>query len=96
MRHDVTTWSFLFRKAVDNVLYGLTAGRPAESPSIPISTTNDPRGWLPLYTMVTFRPDIGYATAKRKAERQGRIVSVVGVITLMVGGTLAWQRWRNR
>lgn len=37
-----------------------------------------PAGWIPLYTMVTFRPDISYGTAKRKAESQHRWVARMG------------------
>ena len=47
--------------------------------------TSKPAGWVPLYTMVTFRPDISYSTAKRKAERQGRIISSLGWCAMSVG-----------
>jgi kynurenine 3-monooxygenase len=100
MRHDVTTWSFLLRKAVDNVLYALSVGNPASLESLASllsrSTfpTQNPRGWLPLYTMVTFRPDIAYATAKKKAEMQAKVVSwtsgIVGVVCVLA---LARQKW---
>lgn len=43
--------------------------------------TASPTGWLPLYTMVTFRPDISYTTARRKARRQGEILSYAGWTT---------------
>ncbi|KAJ7172573.1 hypothetical protein C8R46DRAFT_1161974 [Mycena filopes] len=39
---------------------------------------SDISGWIPLYTMVTFRPDVGYATAKRRAERQSHILTSLG------------------
>jgi len=108
MRHDVTTWSFLFRKVIDNVLYRLTAGEPVSVASLgPLLSRDpfpagDPGGWLPLYTMVTFRPDVGYATAKKKAERQARIVDrigwVVGIGALSLAistGLVLQRRWRG-
>lgn len=103
MRHDVTTWSFLFRKALDNLLYGFSGsvGRSALDPTLSqdMFSTKKPSGWLPLYTMVTFRPDIGYATAKRKAERQATVVTasgVAGLAAFVLSGALAWQRWARR
>jgi len=76
MRNDVATWSFLLRKAVDNLLYGLGGEKPASITTL--GPFKSRKGWLPLYTMVTFRPDIGYATAKRRAERQAMIISGIG------------------
>jgi len=83
MRHSVTTVSYMAKKTLDNVLYSLTSGmvnlsslRPTLS-RVPFPSEN-PKGWLPLYTMITFRPDISYATAKRKAERQVRIMEGLG------------------
>ena len=84
MRHSVTTPAFLFRKGLDNILASLFS--PPTSPyandifGVPFPTTW-PSGWLPLYTMVTFRPDISYSTAKRKARRQGEILSYAGWAT---------------
>ena len=56
---------------------------------------------MPLYTMVTFRPDIGYETAKSKAERQTSILNalgigagVFGVISLVAGA--AYHRFRGQ
>ena len=49
--------------------------------------------------MVTFRPDIGYATAKSKAERQTRILNglgfgagLLGVASLVAAG-VAYHRF---
>ncbi|KAJ7098011.1 hypothetical protein B0H15DRAFT_823742 [Mycena belliarum] len=80
MRHSVTTPAYMFRKAVDAVLYSLTSrGNISLSGLVPllsrVAFASEISGWLPLYTMVTFRPDISYATAKRRAERQSRILS---------------------
>jgi kynurenine 3-monooxygenase len=96
MRHSVTTLAYLFRKALDDILYSITTPRPALLPSfvpllsrVPFITT-EPQGWLPLYTMVTFRPDVSYATARRKAARQASILTSLqyaGVVFLGVAGT---------
>ena len=54
----------------------------------------NPKGWLPLYTMVTFRPDISYATVKKKAASQAAVLAWIiwiGVATLCVAGT--WTMW---
>lgn len=84
MRHSVTTPAYLFRKTLDNILASLfsspTLPYANEKFGVPFATSN-PSGWLPLYTMVTFRPDISYATAKRKARRQGEILSYAGWVT---------------
>jgi kynurenine 3-monooxygenase len=93
MRHSVTTPSYVFRKMIDNLFAALSA------PYVPFSTLasrladepegfpgSPPRGWLPLYTMVTFRPDISYATAKKKAEKQSTtIITGIGLSCLGVG-----------
>jgi len=109
MRHDVTTLSFRLRKKIDNLLYKLS-GEPSET-----LTSLGPRfhkavypsaqsiGWMPLYTMVTFRPDIGYAAARAKAERQTSIVDALGfgagflgTVSLVAGCALAYQRFRGQ
>lgn len=83
MRHLVTSPLFLFKKWLDTKLYSLSsalaaaaAGR-ANSQLSPYARV-EPGGWLPLYTMVTFRPDINYATVKRKAAFQNSILTAVG------------------
>jgi len=93
MRHAVTTPTYLFRKALDNLLYLATARKPpaawdgvlsASSSPFPAGQVNGE--WLPLYTMVTFRPDISYSVAKSKAERQSRILLGVGWCATAVTG----------
>ncbi|KAI5899766.1 FAD/NAD(P)-binding domain-containing protein [Schizophyllum commune H4-8] len=93
MRHSVTTPMFLFKKAVDNVLYALSRRqRPSLAAfrttlaSVPFPA-GYPSEWIPLYTMVTFRPDVSYAVAQRKAERQARILTALGWLTASVVGT---------
>ncbi|KAF7304788.1 Kynurenine 3-monooxygenase [Mycena kentingensis (nom. inval.)] len=85
MRHSVTTPVYLFRKALDGLLYSLTSRRGNSLPSLlPLldrtTFATAVAGWIPLYTMVTFRPDIGYAAVKRRAERQSRVLSLLGWI----------------
>lgn len=51
--------------------------------------------WLPLYTMVSFRPDISYSDAVRRDARQAKILSVVqnvaviGTFHVFIIGALA-------
>ncbi|KAF8163218.1 FAD/NAD(P)-binding domain-containing protein [Crassisporium funariophilum] len=103
MRHSVTQLSYLFRKTLDNLLYSLTSPLMVSLDSLaPILAKvpyppGQPKGWLPLYTMVTFRPDINYAAVKKKAARQAAILtwlSWIGVAVLGVAG--AWIMWLAR
>lgn len=93
MRHSVTTPIYLFKKALDKLLYSISSSKDSLTlatrslASVPFPSLS-PTGWLPLYTMVTFRPDISYATARKKAARQSAILSFVGRLgTVVVGGT---------
>ena len=104
MRHSVTTPGYLFRKALDNILYALTTHQLAPEPTAADDPfpTRAPSGWLPLYTMVTFRPDISYALVKRKAQRQTAILNYASWISaaaavgaLGVGFVKVWQRVRR-
>ncbi|KAJ7470674.1 FAD/NAD-binding domain-containing protein [Mycena latifolia] len=103
MRHSVTTPAYMFRKAVDALLYSLTARGNISLPSlVPLLSrvpfASEVSGWLPLYTMVTFRPDVSYATAKRRAERQSRILSVLGWVgtgSLGVAGVCVMRLWAS-
>lgn len=86
MQHSVATPAYLLHRALDNVLAHLTRGWQA-APSTAVQQLSEvpfpsssPAGWLPLYSMVTFRPDISYSTLKRKAERQEQVVRWVGGI----------------
>jgi kynurenine 3-monooxygenase len=44
--------------------------------------------------MVTFRPDISYSTAKRKAAEQRRVMTNVGIVgsvaLLIAGASMGW------
>ncbi|KAH9079465.1 FAD/NAD-P-binding domain-containing protein [Lactarius deliciosus] len=92
MRHSVTTPSHKLRRMVDNLLFSLTCRTPVTLASLGAFAAGVtfapgiPRGWLPLYTMVTFRPDISYSTAKRKAAKQDRVISNVGIAGSVVLG----------
>jgi kynurenine 3-monooxygenase len=86
MRHSVTTPAHKLKRMVDNLLFSLTCRTPVtlrDLGAFPTGVTFPPgraRGWLPLYTMVTFRPDISYANAKRKAAEQARVMRKVGIV----------------
>jgi kynurenine 3-monooxygenase len=108
MRHSVTTPLYLFKKALDNVLYAISSNEASlESTtqslaSVPFPTRKE-TGWLPLYTMVTFRPDISYAAARKKAAKQSAVLSIAGRLgTVLMSATglyftlqaLHWMRSR--
>lgn len=100
MRHHVTTLSYIFKKTFDNLLYSLSSRTFISLASLgPLLSRvpyppGEPSGWLPLYTMVTFRPDISYATAKRKAARQARIIMGLGWVGVVLLGLLGmWVTW---
>ena len=106
MRHSVTTPAYLFRHALDNILYALTAEHVAPDLSQPALDdafpTRAPTGWLPLYNMVTFRPDISYAAVQRKAAQQNQILSYARWTTAaLAAGSVGitciklWQRIRG-
>ncbi|KAF9052962.1 hypothetical protein BJ165DRAFT_1444407 [Panaeolus papilionaceus] len=103
MRHSVTQLTYLFRKTLDNLLYSITSPQLVSLSSLVPTLSRvpyppgKPKGWLPLYTMVTFRPDINYATVKEKAARQSIILdwmSWIGVV--VVGVAVAWIMWLAR
>lgn len=56
-----------------------------------------PKGyWMSLYSMVTFSPEIGYADAKSREEKQGRIIERVlmgGAVGLAAGLGLVGRWW---
>jgi kynurenine 3-monooxygenase len=91
---------------VDNLLFSLTSRTPVTLASLgafPPGVTfpsEAPRGWLPLYTMVTFRPDISYSTARRKAREQSRVIAhvgIVGSVALFIGSAgMAWMALFHR
>ncbi|KAK0228450.1 FAD/NAD-binding domain-containing protein [Armillaria fumosa] len=94
MRHLVTSPLFLFKKALDNALYYLSSRRDMSFNAFNTVLSHlpyglgEPRGWVPLYTMVTFRPDINYATAKKRAARQSGILTGIGWASIAVVASL--------
>ena len=94
MRHSVTLPSYLFRKTLDNLLYTVTSPEMVSLASlVPTLSTvpypsGKPKGWLPLYTMVTFRPDISYGTVKKMAARQTAILTGLSWIGVSVLGAV--------
>ncbi|KAK7063774.1 FAD/NAD(P)-binding domain-containing protein [Favolaschia claudopus] len=84
MRRSVATWSYTIRAYIDNLLYALSESlfvvKLSQTIFGPEST-----GWIPLYSMVSFRPDISYSAAKKKAEHQKRLVDSVGISLAILG-----------
>ena len=102
MRHSVTTPLYRLRKMVDGLLSKGTIFVPFQTlaSQLTVNTFNKaPKGWLALYTMVTFRPDISYAEVRRKADRQNRLLDMAvwsGLLASGCIGILAIGRWANR
>lgn len=108
MRHSVVTLAYLFRKTLDNVLYSLSARSVPFSSVVSVLSREafpspSPAGWLPLYTMVTFRPDISYSIARRKARRQRKFLEYAGWASVAAGlgvvsitGLMLWRRTGSR
>ncbi|KAG8936573.1 kynurenine 3-monooxygenase, mitochondrial precursor [Tulasnella sp. 418] len=106
MRHDVTTPLYRLHRVLDGWLTSLTPHVPFDSLAPVLSRVTYPpgaaRGWIPLYTMVTFRPDINYATVQARAERQTRVLrnsmwTLTGVAVAggIVGGRLLFRMLRS-
>ncbi|KAJ6601339.1 FAD/NAD-P-binding domain-containing protein [Mycena vulgaris] len=94
LRHTVATWSYAIKGFIDNILYAISAKGIAIDKDILTHAIYGPKSpsgwipWIPLYTMVSFRPDISYSAAKRKAESQERLIERVGMGIGMVIGLL--------
>lgn len=99
MRHSVTTPLYRLRKMVDGLLSHGTRFIPFQTLISQLTSTTfsrAPSGWLALYTMVTFRPDISYAEVRRKAERQNRLLEVAvwsGLLATAYMSTVATLKW---
>ncbi|KAJ3726124.1 FAD/NAD-P-binding domain-containing protein [Lentinula raphanica] len=104
MRHLVTTPIYLARKALDNWLYKLSSPqyRPLSYLNALLSTKlydeNEPKGWLPLYTLVTFRPDVSYDTVRRTVAKQSAILTGVGYFgaATLIGVAGVWMSFATR
>ncbi|KAJ7205263.1 FAD/NAD-binding domain-containing protein [Mycena pura] len=82
LRHGVATWSYMIKGFIDNILYAISeksAFMDYSTLTQIISSPKAPSAWIPLYTMVSFRPDIPYSVAKKKAERQERLIDRFGM-----------------
>lgn len=86
MRDKVTRIDYVMRKALDGFL--------AKSWFL--------RGkWLPLYTMVTFRPDLNYSEVVKREDRQSKIIkwmfrlATTSMILGLVFTPQYWSRWRK-
>ncbi|EUC66128.1 kynurenine 3-monooxygenase, putative, partial [Rhizoctonia solani AG-3 Rhs1AP] len=88
MRHSVTTPIYRLRKWIDETLAGFASSLPWQSLVPILAQTTFPvdaaKGWISLYTMVTFRPDISYATAQRKAREQAKLITQVGTLVIIL------------
>ncbi|KAJ7359818.1 FAD/NAD-binding domain-containing protein [Mycena albidolilacea] len=94
LRRGFATLSYMIKKHIDNVLYALSAQKNA---NLTFSDLKEniygplPSGWIPLYTMVSFRPDVGYCAARKKAASQERLIERVGMaLGLLVVGCASW------
>ncbi|KZT44056.1 FAD/NAD(P)-binding domain-containing protein [Sistotremastrum suecicum HHB10207 ss-3] len=89
MRHSVVTPLYRIRKRLDEFLSAFTPHRPSEETKEQLARTAFPSpsagGWLSLYAMVTFRPDLSYATARRQAQWQTRTLNTSGWVAAVCG-----------
>lgn len=81
MRSKVTNPLYKLRKGLDALLNTLLRPAAVVSPEIlrrePFPTAAS-SGWMSLYQLVTFRPDISYADAEEVSRRRDERVSLVG------------------
>ncbi|KAH9946013.1 FAD/NAD-P-binding domain-containing protein [Epithele typhae] len=86
MRHKVVTLGYRFRTALDELLYAFNWSHTTAGDVMPSLSTktfsNAVSGWLPQYTMVSFRPDVSYSTVRRKAQRQSEVLRTAGWISV--------------
>jgi len=95
MRHSVTTPAYMLMKTIDNFLFSLSSrGKNSQGSAALLSRvtfpSEAPSGWIPLYTMITFRPDVSYGTAKRLAGRQSRILRGAGILGVVGVLAVGW------
>lgn len=78
MRSSVLNPLYHLRRAVDYVLTRIYPSTPA--PVVPGEAfgTKEVKGWTALYDMVTFRPDVPYAEARRREAWQKKVVGWAG------------------
>ena len=92
MRSKVTNPLYKIRKQIDAVLNKVLRPPPVPSWEVlrkepfPTSPTS---GWMSLYELVTFRPDISYADAEEVTRKRDRKLDMVGVLAGLSVATLA-------
>ncbi|CAE6504132.1 unnamed protein product [Rhizoctonia solani] len=88
LRHSVTTPIYRLRKWIDGTLAAFTEAVSWQNLVPILAQTTFPvdtaKGWIPLYTMVTFRPDISYSIAQRKAQEQAKLITKVGILMIVL------------
>jgi kynurenine 3-monooxygenase len=99
LRRDCTTPSFYIRRAIDHALATVMAPRSTASAAAQVDAVSayaaaQPKGWLPLYEMVTFSPWLRYSSARERAAKQARVVHAVE-LALGAGALSAvtWASW---
>ena len=99
MRHDVTTPVYRLLKTIDTFLASFTPPVSFQSSVGKLSKVPYPskaaRGWIPLYTMVTFRPDVSYALAQQRAAWQMRMIRIAGWTFLGALGSILAMYYRR-
>jgi len=102
MRHSVTTVSYLMEKWIDDLLSRFTPHAPTTDMMnsvlrgglFPAAWA---MGWLPLYTMVTFRSDMAYSTVLKQHRIQRSLLrGLQGAIMGITLGFGAYRVWRSR
>lgn len=86
MASKVTKTSFLFRKKIDYYLGKYCNGKLGFQ-------------WVPMYSMISFRPDIAYSKAVALEARQDRILNAVqytGITAVVVVAVAKAHQWWSR
>ncbi|WVQ85327.1 kynurenine 3-monooxygenase [Cryptococcus sp. DSM 104549] len=110
MRSHVLSPLHHLRRHLDTLLTTLfPSSHSPSSPSRPSLSLTDPfptkrvKGWISLYEMVTFRPDVGYAEALRKEQWQKDVMGwagwaggLLGLGAVGVVGVGLARRWLER
>lgn len=99
MRSSVLNPLYHLRRAVDYTLTRLIPSQPASLDSPEPFPTKTVRGWTALYDMVTFRPDIGYAEARRREAWQKHAVhsaAYAGLAAVIGAGLFAARHFHSR
>lgn len=99
MRSSVLNPLYHLRRAVDYALTRLIPSVQAPLTGAEPFPTKRVRGWTALYDMVTFRPDIGYAEARRREAWQKHVVhsaAYAGLAAVVGMGIFAARTYHSR